>query len=311
MPTTSASTAKPPARASDPAASCSSGEQAQVDRASRPSSPRVARELLVDEQLVGAGLVGGAAGHQVEPAGLGEPARLAPDPPLHDHRAVRRRPGPTARRPRRRTGRSAPRRPPRPPPTPRRRGRRPAQVRAEGTPRTPRPLRPRRRSRRRRCRSGGLQPVPRGRSRRRPRGGRPRARSSPGCAAGATPRPAMPLPPGDHRTAPRIATTGRPCRRAVVLPPRRPSGLRHGGLLPDRDMRPAVAREGLAVPPTPALAQGHPGEPGHQVQLARPHVPEGQRGDSRARRRPPGSGATGGSAWRRRTRRSRASSGSR
>ena len=64
------------------------GEQAQVHRRA-DLEPRVARELLVDEQLVGAGLVGGPTGHQVEPAGLGEPARLAPDPPLHDHRAVR------------------------------------------------------------------------------------------------------------------------------------------------------------------------------------------------------------------------------
>src|SRR6266516_6396374 len=42
--------------------------------------------------------------------------------------------------------------------------------------------------------------------------------------------------------------------------------------LPVRDVAPAVAGEGLALPVAPALAQGHPGESRHEVQLGRPSV---------------------------------------
>ena len=39
----------------------------------------------------------------------------------------------------------------------------------------------------------------------------------------------------------------------------------------------ALAGEGLARPPVPALAQPQPGELGHQVELGRPHIPERDR----------------------------------
>src|SRR5947209_6982101 len=48
-------------------------------------------------------------------------------------------------------------------------------------------------------------------------------------------------------------------------------------LLPDRDVLATLAREGLAVPVAPALAQRHPGQLRHQVELRRPHVAERQR----------------------------------
>jgi len=51
-----------------------------------------------------------------------------------------------------------------------------------------------------------------------------------------------------------------------------------GGFFPDRDVLAALAREGLPGPPVPPLAQSQPGELGHQVELGRPHVPEGDRG---------------------------------
>src|SRR5947207_2638826 len=43
-------------------------------------------------------------------------------------------------------------------------------------------------------------------------------------------------------------------------------------LLPDRDVAPAVAREGLTLPAAPALAQRHSGQARHQVKLRRPRV---------------------------------------
>src|SRR5947208_16325279 len=48
-------------------------------------------------------------------------------------------------------------------------------------------------------------------------------------------------------------------------------------LLPDRDVLATLARERLAVPVAPALAQRHPGQLRHQVELRRPHVAERQR----------------------------------
>ena len=51
----------------------------------------------------------------------------------------------------------------------------------------------------------------------------------------------------------------------------------HGVLLPDGDVLAAVTRERLAPPAAPALAQRHPGELRHQVELGRPHVPERHR----------------------------------
>ena len=47
--------------------------------------------------------------------------------------------------------------------------------------------------------------------------------------------------------------------------------------LPDGDVLGALARERLAPPPRPALAQRHPGEARHQVELGRPHVAERHR----------------------------------
>src|SRR6516165_4885047 len=67
---------------------------------------------------------------------------------------------------------------------------------------------------------------------------------------------------------------------AVLLAIRRPRGherrpLRR--LLPHRDVAPALAGEWRTLPVAPAPAQGHPGEPRHQVQLGRPHVAERDR----------------------------------
>lgn len=39
------------------------------------------------------------------------------------------------------------------------------------------------------------------------------------------------------------------------------------GLLPDREMTAARAREGLAVPVAPSIVQSHPGEASHEIQL--------------------------------------------
>jgi hypothetical protein len=50
-----------------------------------------------------------------------------------------------------------------------------------------------------------------------------------------------------------------------------PAGTR-SRLLPDGDVLGAVAGERLALPVAPALAQRHPGEPRHQVELRRPCV---------------------------------------
>ena len=46
------------------------------------------------------------------------------------------------------------------------------------------------------------------------------------------------------------------------------------GLLPDRDVPAALAGERLPAPVLPPVAQPHPGQPRHQVELGRPHVPE-------------------------------------
>src|SRR5437899_10689017 len=59
---------------------------------------------------------------------------------------------------------------------------------------------------------------------------------------------------------------------------RRARGLDLGcGLLPDRDVLDAVARERLPLPATPAVAQRHSAKLCHQVELSRPRVPEGNR----------------------------------
>ena len=60
------------------------------------------------------------------------------------------------------------------------------------------------------------------------------------------------------------------------LAPRCP-GAPSGGLLPDRDVLAALAGERLAPPPAPAVAQAHPGELRHQVELGGPHVAERDR----------------------------------
>src|SRR5439155_20647537 len=50
-------------------------------------------------------------------------------------------------------------------------------------------------------------------------------------------------------------------------------------LFPARDGGGALAREGIALPSAPALAQAHPGDARHQVELGRPHVAELPRED--------------------------------
>src|SRR4051794_38714124 len=49
------------------------------------------------------------------------------------------------------------------------------------------------------------------------------------------------------------------------------------GPFPDGDVLAALAREGRAVPILPALAQPHPGEARHQIELGGPDVPERKR----------------------------------
>src|SRR6266540_1800928 len=70
-------------------------------------------------------------------------------------------------------------------------------------------------------------------------------------------------PPRTHRPVSAYAAP-RQCRSC--------RGLRR--LLPDRDVTPAVAGEGLSVPVAPALVQGHAGQARHQVQFRGPHVAE-------------------------------------
>lgn len=48
-------------------------------------------------------------------------------------------------------------------------------------------------------------------------------------------------------------------------------------LLPDGDVLGALAGEGLPLPASPTLAQGHPRQPRHEVQLGGPHVAERHR----------------------------------
>src|SRR5205085_1054692 len=48
-------------------------------------------------------------------------------------------------------------------------------------------------------------------------------------------------------------------------------------LLPNGDVRGAVGREGLACPASPALAQRHPRDAGHEVELRWPYVAVGRR----------------------------------
>ena len=48
-------------------------------------------------------------------------------------------------------------------------------------------------------------------------------------------------------------------------------------LLPDRDVLGALAREGLALPARPSVAQPHPGQLRHEVELAGPGVAERDR----------------------------------
>src|SRR5438105_1822679 len=56
-----------------------------------------------------------------------------------------------------------------------------------------------------------------------------------------------------------------------------------GRVLVDRDVAPAVGREGTAIPSAPALAEPQPRQTGHEIDLRRPRVPEldGQEADSR------------------------------
>src|SRR5919199_1353660 len=49
------------------------------------------------------------------------------------------------------------------------------------------------------------------------------------------------------------------------------------GLLPDRNVLGALARERLTLPAAPALQERHPGEPCHQVELRGPDVAKRQR----------------------------------
>src|SRR5205807_7321094 len=66
-------------------------------------------------------------------------------------------------------------------------------------------------------------------------------------------------------------------RRPRIAGGRLPRRRLSAGLLPDADELRALAREGLALPTAPALAQPHAGEPRHQVELRRPHVAERDR----------------------------------
>ena len=135
--------------------------------------------------------------------------------------------------------------------------------------------------------------------------GRSRAARA-GCGRGRGARPTTSMRRRCH-----IGSWGRSCslkertrRRARAAPRRagalrtqggpRPSGRAQGShrrgrgsligsaarlvrLLPDRDVLAAVARERLALPAAPALAQPHPGELRHQVVLGRPRVAERHR----------------------------------
>ena len=130
----------PPARASDPAASCSRVNSAQVHRrADRRARRRGASSSSMSSSSVRAWSAARPATRWSRLA-LASPPGSLPDPPLHDHRAVR---DGRARQLDDRVGEPGgplARRPPRPPPPPRRRGR-PTRLRSEreGTPRTPRP----------------------------------------------------------------------------------------------------------------------------------------------------------------------------
>ena len=112
----------------------------------------------------------------------------------------------------------------------------------------------------------------------------PRGACAAALARGAArvPRPARPL-------AGRLSGDG---QSSVSDPPTgaRPSwGTRPSrDLLPDRDVGSALARERLALPPAPALAQPQAGDPRHQVELGRPDVAERNRaGGPRAVAKPP------------------------
>src|SRR6476469_2985464 len=65
-------------------------------------------------------------------------------------------------------------------------------------------------------------------------------------------------------------------REATPRLPRGPLRVSVGGR-PDRDVLAALARERLAIPAAPALAQAHACELGHQVELRRPYVAERHR----------------------------------
>src|SRR3954453_23353241 len=110
------------------------------------------------------------------------------------------------------------------------------------------------------------------------------ARSLGSCAAAKSQRLASCARSGPRRPSRRRFVATRISGPGMVAPfcRARSSALPAGGpgrLLPHRDVLLAVVAERLAVPAAPPVAQRHPGEPGHQVELRRPHVAERHRED--------------------------------
>ncbi len=82
----------------------------------------------------------------------------------------------------------------------------------------------------------------------------------------------------------RMPSSGRRRCSRRSAPPSIPSGrrwpVRRNGPLrvlgPDRNVAPALTRERLPTPSTPAFLKGHPRDSGHEVELGRPDVAEGR-----------------------------------